>query len=412
MSRSGLVVIAVVLAAVALPARAGAQSLARPAETWSGRVSLDAVTDDLHFRLEPIHFEWQAGAQAFGGMDRGKASLGATVGLALVAPGPKCRFVDVGAQAAVSNAASWASGQAWASLCVSNSALVDMHIVVGDRALYAVEPSLTARGLAFTSRTSGNIFTFEWAPLGFKIGDSNALDFWHIDFDFQLYFGQTTADTTGLVDFGFDMVRWWTSHPDANREVGILHVDATILGSGDSAGVVNIVPLKLGGLHLGGTLVDTWVAYTHAADYPNAPIATTPDATHLLDVATGHLGVKWPYSKLTTMGIDVDRTVWATLDRSLTLEARATAWTTWVSGKLTLSLKGYAAFTDLYYADGSHESAPTGGGELRVGRGVGHGITAALSVEGARRLGFDPAVPDPVTEARALFIFSTTYAPR
>jgi hypothetical protein len=396
---------------LAVPVTAHAQDQDTPA------TSLDVLTAEMRLPEEREGFLWQLGGQAFVGQNDGNVGAGVTAGAGLAYEISGCRLVDVGAQGAfgIGDGASDLSAQAWLGGCVVMDQTVRTRFAVTDRLVLSVEPSLAARRTVVGGRYSANIFTFDAVYLAIPLDKQNSFSIFDIRLDFGLYFGETIDDFSAAVDVAFDMASIRHIRQPEDLHVDILHVDVHVLGDYESASVMQIAPLRLTGIQGWGALIDVWGAFAAVSVYPGAPPGTPPesiDPVHEVWTGTGHLGVRVPRGRGLTLGAELDRDAWPTLDRGVVVDSRAAAWANVARGRFTFSGKAFGGWSETYRQDGTVDDGPTAGGELRLGVNLGHGLVATAVGQGATTFVLDAGAREPVGAWQSMLILSATYGTR
>jgi hypothetical protein len=188
------------------------------------------------------------------------------------------------------------------------------------------------------------------------------------------------------MEMGFDMLRWRRQRELGDFRADFLHVDAQAVGAWSSAMVMQLHPLRLHGMLIGGALVDAWVGWVHAGVWPYAPEGTPPEMiepVHQRDALGGHLGVRAAAARGLTIGADLDRDAWATLEHAAVLDSRASVHATFARGRVTAAARAFTGWSEAFRQDGTITRGPGAGGEARVALSLGKGLTASVVGESA-----------------------------
>lgn len=367
------------LATLALPAAARG-------EARDGGTSLDLRRPAIELGIDPRPLSFALTATAFTGVDDRRAHGGLGAGVRLGYRGPACRLVDAGAYATFDRNG-LGSAEAWASACASITSDPGTVLVfeVTDRGRVAVEPSLTARRVALRGSHSENRASLRvMGPEG-PLDAHNRIAIFDVRFEPSFYWlpggpGGVTQVTEVRVEVG----RWHYDSPDGAIGFGAIYVEDHWMGLATGVGGWRVAPLRLLGAGIGPVALDAWPAWGHGSVWPEEPADT--EAVHRVDVLAGNVTLRPRRAGRVSWSLELDRDLWPTLARDLVVETRGTAALSVAATPFAASASAFVARTAIYDDDGDAEAALGGGGELRLSRDLGRGVSASFALEAARAL--------------------------
>lgn len=338
----------------------------------------------------PGVWRWALSGQALATSDNVTAAGGLGVAGELSYAIDECRVFATGgfATASLSFGGTDVAANHWLSACLTSGNLWPT-VEVGHKLDLSVTPALSAPRRAFAVPYSAETVHMAFVPLELRRKNGDRWGFWRM----TPAFTWMTTDDGGLarlgglahLEFGidFEMARWTRPRDGGDLGLDVFHVDFRIVSEGYDVGTVQILPVRLSGVRLGGLLLDAALGWAHVGVQTDPAVpGGDPVVLHAADTVVGRLAARRAFGTLTA-GLDLDRGAWPAAGDEAVVETRGTLWATQPVGDVTFSAKGFAAWTDVWPGAGEARGDLTAGGEAVATWAVDRSVRISLRGEAA-----------------------------